>query len=379
MNFLPSQYDADKNLAIRHNYLFEQFENSEEIIRGIIEVVRRGDFTLGEEVDILEEEFAAIQEAKYAVAVGSGTDAIRLSLRIAGVGYGDEVITSPFTFFATIGAIVDIGAVPVFVDALPDGNIDTSQIISAITQKTKAIVPIHWSGRPVNFDEIKKISEKFGLVVVEDACHATLARYKGMATGTLGDLGAFSFHPLKNINIWGDGGIITTNNPEFAERLKIIRSHGLINRNICLFYGVNSRLDTIQAVVARYMLRKLKYITTSRQQNAAYLDKYLSKIKEIELVQRSVDLVEVFHLYWIKCEKRDELVHFLRGKGIDAKIHYPNPMHLQPAFVQFVRGENHFPVAEELARTTLSLPVHEYVTQSQLDFIIESVREFFHE
>lgn len=376
MNFLPDQYDSDNRLDVKHNYLTEQFEDFEEIFAKMKEIVVRGDFTLGREVDELELEFAKSQGAKFAIAVGSGTDAIRLSLRVAGVNSGDEVITSPYTFFATIGAIVDIGAIPVFVDSLGDGNIDPHKIEKAITSKTKAIVPIHWAGRPAEMDEISDIANTYKLKIIEDSCHATLATYKGRSTGTLGDLGAFSFHPLKNINIWGDGGIITTNNEDYAIQLKIMRSHGLEDRNTCIFYGVNSRLDTIQAVVARHMLKKLPSITSARRKNAKLLDQELSKSTHIQTIKRSDYLEEAYHLYWFKHHEREKLVQFLRSNGVDAKVHYPKPMHLQPAFKSYIRGTNIFPIAEELASQTVSLPIHEFVSENQLGRMTDLIKDY---
>src|SRR3990167_7349519 len=210
-NFLPEQYERTGRLLINHNYLSEQFADYETIFAKLKEIVVRGDYTLGKPVDDFEESFKNITQTKHAIGVGSGTDALFLSLKTLGIKEGDEVITTPFTFYATIGAIVTAGAKPVFVDILEDYNIDPAQIESKITSKTKAILPVHWAGKPCHMNEINAIAQKYHLSVVEDACHAIQGTYKDRFVGTLGDIGCFSFHPLKNLNVWGDGGIITTN------------------------------------------------------------------------------------------------------------------------------------------------------------------------
>jgi dTDP-4-amino-4,6-dideoxygalactose transaminase len=330
-NFLPEQYKNDSEASINHNYLREQFADCDDILAKIREVVVRGDFTLGCEVDELEREYADLCGASHAVAVGSGTDALLLSLKAAGVTEGDEVITTPFTFYATVGAIVTAGGTPVFVDVGDDYNIDAAQIASKISKNTKAIVPVHWSGRPCEMDVIESVAEKHGIPVVIDACHAICAAYKGRKVGELGTASCFSFHPLKNLNVWGDGGIVTTNSTHIANQLRLLRNHGLVSRDRCQIFAYNSRLDTIQAVIARHMLYKIAHITESRIANAAYFDAQLAGMAGIKLPERRADIREVFHLYSVLCEDRDGLQRFLLGKGIDAKIHYPTPMHLQPA------------------------------------------------
>ena len=257
---------------------------------------------------------------------------------------------------------------PVFCDVSEDFNIDPSQIESKITSKTKAIVPVHWAGRSCDMDKINAIARKNNLFVVEDACHAIQGEYKTNRCGSLGDLGCFSFHPLKNLNVWGDGGIITTSNEELANKLRLIRNHGLLNRNTCVEFAYNSRLDTIQAVVAKYFIEnKLSNVTSSRIKNALRLDSLLEELPQISLLKRDKDLKEVFHLYIFKAENRDKLYDHLRKKGIDAKVHYPVPMHLQPAanYLGYVEGD--FPIAEAYAKNTISLPVHEFITLEQIE------------
>ena len=376
-NFLPDQYKKTNELEINHNYLRQQFADHDEIWAKIREVVIRGDFTLGSEVDLLEREYAQICDTRHAVGVGSGTDALFLSLKSLGIDKGDEVITTPFTFYATIGAIVTAGAIPVFVDVGKDYNIDVERIEEKITLNTKAILPVHWSGNPCEMDVIEDIANRHNLPVVGDACHAIKAMYKGRSAGALGTVACFSFHPLKNLNVWGDGGIITTNSDEIADKLRLLRNHGLVGRDQCQVFAYNSRLDTIQAVVARHLLVKISQITDSRIHHASYFDEKLKSIKGVKIPNRNNNVVQVYHIYSICCEKRNELVSYLIHNGIDAKIHYPVPMHLQPAAKSFGYVKGDFPMAESLADCTISLPVHEFITMEQQDRVINLIKDFY--
>jgi len=376
-NFLPEQYETTGQLDINHNYLQHQFADYEEILKKIGSVVRNGDFTLGREVDQLEDEFAVIAGTKNAIGVGSGTEALFLSLKALGIDKGDEVITTPYTFYATIGAIVTAGGKPVFADIGEDYNIDPDRIEAVITPKTKAILPVHWSGKPCRMDRIMTIAAKHKLGVVEDACHAVKAHYKGTPAGSLGTIGCFSFHPLKNLNVWGDGGIITTNSDEIAAKLRLLRNHGLMNRDECAVFAYNSRLDTIQAVVARHLLQKLDHITNSRIANAAYFDVELLKIRQIKVPKREADVKQVYHLYIVRCERRDALQAHLVKNGVDAKVHYPIPMHLQPAAADLGYKTGDFPVCEATVKEVLSLPVHEFITQEQCARVVKLIRDFY--
>ncbi len=377
-NFLPEQYVQTDARPINHNYLADQFSDYEEILKKIAVVVKRGDFTLGQAVNDFEERFAKTVGAKYAIGVGSGTDAIFLSLRAIDIKPGDEVITTPFTFYATIGAIVTAGGTPVFVDVRDDYNIDPTKIEAAITSKTKAIVPVHWSGKPCDMDPIQAIAKKHNLHIVEDACHAITASYKGRPAGTYGTAGCFSMHPLKNLNVWGDGGLVVTNDLEFANKIRLLRNHGLRDRDHCDIFAYNSRLDTVQAVVADHLMDKLPLISQSRIANAQYMDKHLGAIKGVTIPTRDADDVrQVYHIYSLRFERRDELQKYLEAKGIDAKVHYPIPMHLQPAAAKYGHKAGDFPVAEAICKSVMSLPVHEFITRDQLDTMIEAVRDFY--
>ena len=376
-NFYPKQYIENKSFEINHNYLKEQFSDYENIFDEIKKVVLTNDFTLGSAVDELESLIAKEAGTKYAIGVGSGTDAIRLSLKSIGIGQGDEVITTAYTFYATVGAIATTGAKPILVDINYDYNINPKEIVKKITKNTKAIVPVHWSGRPCDMESLEKISKDFNIPIIEDACHALQAEYYGKRCGSFGKAGCFSFHPLKNLNVWGDGGVVTTNDEDLKNKLKLIRNHGLINRDVCQEFAYNSRLDTIQAVVAKYLIKnKLQNITSTRRSNANYLDERLEEFKDIKLVQRDNNLKEVHHLYMFSFDKRDEMVQYLRSNSIDAKIHYPIPMHLQPASKKFGYKLGDFPIAENLANKTISIPVHEFITKEQLDRVISCVGEF---
>ncbi len=376
-NFLPEQYLQTNKLGINHNYLQQQFADHEAIWEKVREVVIRGDFTLGSEVGRLEEEYAQLCGARHAIGVGSGTDALFLSLKALNIDKGDEVITTPYTFYATIGAIVTAGARPVFADTRDDYNIDPAEIEKKITCNTKAIMPVHWSGKPCDMDAIEAIARKHGLAVVGDACHAIKATYKGRPAGSLGTIACFSFHPLKNLNVWGDGGIITTNSDELADKLCLLRNHGLAGRDECRIFSYNSRLDTIQAVIARHMLGKIDHITESRVAHAAYFDQQLRQIAQVAVPKREAEIYQVYHLYMVRCERRDELQRYLVAHDIDAKVHYPIPMHLQPAAEYLGHKHGDFPVAEAIAASALSLPVHEFITREQQDRIIGLIKAFY--
>ena len=377
-NFLPKDYKKNNSLKINHSYLVEQFSDYSEIFKKIEKVVKKGDYTLGQKVDECEKNFAKRTGSKFAISVGNGTDALFLALKAMNIGKNDEVITTPFTFIATVGSIVTAGAKPVFVDIKEDYNIDENKIESAITNKTKAIMPVHWAGRPCNLEKIKLIARKNNLKIIYDSCHAIEARYKNKHLISYGDVCTYSMHPLKNLNIWGDGGFIITQNSKLAKKLYLIRNHGLINRNTCKIFGFNSRLDTIQAVVANYkMEKKLDNITNKRIRNAHLFDKLLKLNPYVSTVKRDSNLKEVFHLYQINVKKRNKLQKFLIKKGVDAKVHYPYPIHLQPAakFLKYKKGD--FPKAEQIANSTLSLPVHEFIKEQDIKYVANLINYFY--
>ena len=377
-NFLPQEYKKNQKLKINHSYLVEQFADYTKIFKEIEKVVKKGDYTLGKEVDVCEKNFAKRTGAKYAISVGNGTDALLLTLKALGIGVGDEVITVPYTFVATVGSIVTAGATPVFVDIKKDYNIDENKIKSAITKKTKAIMPVHWAGRPCELDKIYSIAKKFKLHVVQDSAHVIGARFKKKHLVNFGDACTYSMHPLKNLNVCGDGGFIVTNKKPLAKKLYLIRNHGLKDRNNVEVFGFNSRLDTIQAAVANYKMKnKLDNITSKRIKNAKMLDKLLSKNNNVITIKRLKYLKEVFHLYHINVKRRDALQKYLIKNNIDAKVHYPIPVHLQKAAMYLKYKKGDFPVSEEMANTSLSLPVHEFIDLRHIKHMVNSINNFY--
>ncbi len=375
---MPLQYKSNSEFIISHNYLSEQFSDVDYFLSLIRKVALEGDFTLGEVVNHFELKFAKYLNVSYALGVGSGTDALFLGLKALGIGPGHEVITTPFSFIATTGAIVQAGALPVFCDvSIENFNLSPGGIIEKIGPKTRAVLPVHWAGRLCDMDAILSVTKSNNLRVIEDACHAFLAEKNGKYAGTFGDIGCFSLHPLKNLNVWGDGGVIVSNSKDIIENLSLLRNHGLIDRNTCEIFGVNSRLDTIQAVIGLEMLKRIESITERRILNANKLDERLRLIDQLKVPDRLEFRAEVFHLYNFLAENRNELVNFLKNSQIDAKIHYPTPIHLQPASKALGYKKGDFPNAEFISERIISLPVHEYISDSQIDFIATKIEEFY--
>ncbi|HID21360.1 MAG TPA: DegT/DnrJ/EryC1/StrS family aminotransferase, partial [Planctomycetaceae bacterium] len=317
-------------MKVRYSYLREQFARPDEIIDEIRKLALSGDFTLGAQVAEFEERFARLIGAKYAVGVNSGTDALMLSLKAAGVGFGDEVITAANTFIATAGAVNALGARPVFVDVTSYYTLDANQVEDAISSRTKAIVPVHLTGEPADMDDLLDLSERRGIPIVEDACQAILAEYRGRKVGTFGLMAGFSLHPLKNLNVWGDAGVIVTDSDELYQALELLRNHGMKNRDEIEIFGYNSRLDTIQAIVGNWLIPQVEEITDKRIENAQVYDAAFGRLGgRIRLPERRPDVKRVYHLYMIQAEDRDELHAHLIERGISAKIHYPIPLFLQ--------------------------------------------------
>jgi len=364
-------------MKIRYSYLAEQFSNTEDLWKNLKNFVKTGDFTLGKPLQVFEKKFAKLIGTKYAVGVNSGTDAIKLSLKTLGIKAGDEIITAANTFVATVGAIQELGAKPVFVDCDDSFCMNVSQIEKKITKKTKAIVPVHFTGYMTDMIKIKKISKKFKLPVVEDACQSILGAINKKNAGTWGEFGAFSLHPLKNINVWSDGGIITTSNFKYYKKLLLLRNHGLVDRDTVKVPGYNSRLDTIQAVVGSWLLPKAKKIAEARIKNAKYLDSHLSKIKEISVPPRLKNYKIVYHLYIVFAKKRDQLLSYCLKKGIEAKVHYPKPMYLQESLKFLKHKKGDFPVTDLHTKKIITFPCDQHLKKNQLNYIIKTVRNFY--
>jgi len=364
-------------LRVSFSYLDRQFAEIDAYLEDVRALVRSGEFTLGAAVEQFERRFAELSGMPHAVGVGTGTDALSLPLRLLGVGPGDEVITTPNTFIATVGAIVATGARPVFVDSEDGFVIDPDLVEAAITPRTKAIVPVHYTGNVADMPRIAEIAGRHNLAVVEDACQATAASIHGNPVGSWGTAAAFSLHPLKNLNVWGDGGIITTRDDRLDERLRLYRNHGLVNRDEVVTWGVNSRLDALQAVIGNRLIGSVSAITDRRIANAERYDAALADVSGIAVPVRRPGVRHVFHLYMVRAESRDELLRHLNGNGVEAKVHYPIPVHLQEAARALGYGEGSFPNAERDAKMVITLPAHPYLTDAEIDFTIEQVRVFY--
>lgn len=373
---LPLQPSGYK---VQWSYLPKQFNADavDQILARIREFVPTGDFTLGKPVREFEERFARLIGVKHAIGVNSGTDAIRLSLKALGIGPGDEIITTANTFIATVGAIAENFARPVFVDCTDNFCMDVAQVEAAITPRTKAIVPVHLAGQMTDMPALLKIAEKHKLPVVEDSCQCILGAIDGKRAGTYGRSGAFSLHPLKNLNVWADGGMIVTNDDDFNVKLRRLRNHGLADRDSVVMLGCNSRLDSLQAVVGNWLIDQVDFITQTRIDNAAFLDRELGKIPQIRLPQRFANRQLVFHLYIVFAEQRDELVKHCKAKGVEVKVHYPVPVYLQEGLRAFGYKKGDFPVTDRHAETMISFPAHEHLTKEQLGYIVQTVSEFY--
>jgi len=364
-------------MKVRYSYLQQQFTNCPELWSRLKKFVKTGDFTLGKPLGLFEKNFAKLIGTKYAVGVNSGTDAIKLSLKVLGIKQGDEIITTANTFVATVGAIVELGAKPIFVDCDDTFCMNVDQIKDKITRKTKAVVPVHFTGYMTDMIKLKKICNKFKIPIVEDACQSILGSINKKKAGTWGDFGAFSLHPLKNINVWSDGGIITTNNKSFYEHLLLLRNHGLVDRDTVKISGYNSRLDTFQAVVGNWLLPKAKSIARKRINNAMYYDKFLSKIKEIEIPPRPKNYKIVFHLYIIFAKNRDKLLKYCLSKGIEAKVHYPKPMYLQESLKFLKHKKGDFPVTDSHTKKIITFPCDQHLKKNQIKYVIKVVSNFY--
>lgn len=374
--------------------------------RKISDILSSAQYIMGENVKTFEKEFAEYIGIKHSISVANGTDALVIALKALGIGKGDEVITTPFTFFATAESISAVGAVPVFVDVRPDTfNIDPSKIEEKITEKTKAIMPVHIFGQPCAMDEISEIAKKHNLKVIEDACQAVGAEYKGRKIGTLADIACFSFFPTKNLGCAGDGGMIITDDDDLATICKALRTHGsgengkkaynLLNNineeveedkstdntiyNPLKYYnylvGHNSRLDELQAAILRVKLPLLDEWNNKRRENAKL---YNEKLKDTKLVTPYEDknVKHVYHMYILQSEKRQELADHLKQRGIATGIYYPVPLHLQKAYTALGYKEGDMPNAEYLSKRTFAIPMYAELTKEEKEYIVQAIKEF---
>lgn len=352
----------------------------EKIINRIDGVMAASSFILGENVKKLEEDIALYSNCNYGIGVGNGSDAIHIALQAAGIQEGDEVITTPFTFFATGGAIARANAKPVFVDIDPiTFNIDYTKIEEAITARTKAIIPVHLYGQMADMEKIMEIANKYNLIVVEDAAQAIGAEANGKKVGELGTVATYSFFPTKNLGAYGDGGMIVTNNSNIGEVSKVIRVHGSKPKYHHHVLGYNSRLDELQAAILNVKFPYLDEYSDARRLRAHY---YTKKLKENlpEYVQTPIEKEgyhHVFHQYTLRVDKRDELQSYLKENGIASMIYYPIPLHLQPVFQYLGYKEGDFPETEKATKEAISLPMWPELEKEQQDYVIGKIIEFY--
>lgn len=366
-------------MRVPYSYLDRQFDEreTEAILATLRELVRTGAFTLGPPVLTFERRLAAMVGVPHAIGTNTGTDALILALRALGIGPGDEVITQVNTFYATAGAIVAVGARPVFVDVDDQYAMDPRCLEAAITSRTKAVIPVWYTGQAPELQEILAIARRRGLRVVEDACPALGATYAGRPAGAFGDLAAFSLHPLKPLHVWGDGGAVVTSDDRLAEWLRRYRNHGMTGRDEVAFWGVNQRLQSVQAVVANHLLDRVGAWIDRRIEFAERVDKGLAGLGPVTVPPRLADRRHAYHLYIVRAERRDALLRYLHAEGIEAKIHYRVPLHLQPAARDLGYRRGDFPVAEAHAADMITLPLHQYLTDDEVDYMVDRVRRFY--
>lgn len=364
-------------MIVKYLDLPAQF-NNKALLSILRDQVATCQFIMGPQVEEFESQFADLCRTPFALGVNSCTDALFLALRALGVGPGDEVITAPNSFVATAGAIVAAGARPVFVDVGCDYNINVELMEEAITPRTKVVLPVHLTGNPADMIRIMQIARKHGLYVVEDAAQAVMASINNKRVGSWGDVGCFSLHPLKNLNVCGDGGVLTTRSRKIYEKLKLMRNHGLKTRDRIEFFGYNSRLDTIQAAVAGYFIKALPAVTRRRARNAERYDKELRGLFDfVVLPPRRKNVTQVFHTYVVRVKNRKGLMKYLSEHGVETKIHYPVPIHLQKPCQRLGYKKGDFPVCERQSEEILSLPVHQYLTVEQVHYVTGLINRFY--
>lgn len=365
-------------MRVHYNYLPFEFKNNNKIFSEWKNLIKTTDFTLGHKIIEFEKKFSKYIGVKYVIATNNGTDALILSLKGIGIKPGDEVITVANTFYATVGAIVACGATPILIDCDDRYQISVKEIQNHITRKTKAIIPVHWGGASPEMDKICKIAKKNKIKIVEDACMGIGAKVNGKHPGTFGDVNAFSMHPLKSLNVMGDGGAVATNKKKIYDWMIKYRNHGMVDRDHIDFWGVNIRMQPLQAVVALEGMKKLKKIIDLRSKNAKFLDKELLKLKKfVQVPKRIKDYRETFALYMALFKKRDKLIKYLIKNKIEAKIHYPIPLNKQKAFKNSRQKLKNFKNVNYQANHLITLPVHQFLNKKQLIFMIKKIKDFY--
>jgi dTDP-3-amino-3,4,6-trideoxy-alpha-D-glucose transaminase len=364
---------------------FADSELLEELMGAVRDVAQRGAFTLGEPVEAFEREFAAYCETDFAIGVSSGTEALVLALRALEIGPGDEVIVPTNSFIATAEAVSAVGATPRLVDVDPDSHLITAEIVAAnLTPEVRCVIPVHLFGATVDLDPILALTHEAGVHVIEDACQAHGARYRGRRTGSLGVIGCFSFYPTKNLGAWGDGGAVTTNVPELAERIQLLRAHGERPRYQHRIVGTTARLDALQAAVLRRKLARLDTWNEARRRLGAQLRERLSAPADDTPGGRAIEVTglpfaeadHVYHLFVVRTDNRDELREHLSRCGVASAVHYPTPIHLTEAYAELGLARGSLPVSERLAKRMCSLPLFPGMTDAELERVLETVLAF---
>ncbi|WP_227937227.1 DegT/DnrJ/EryC1/StrS family aminotransferase [Alkalihalobacillus deserti] len=361
--------------------LTEQYQTlKEEIFTAMDDVMSSSRFILGDNVKKLEADVANYSNVKHGIGVASGSDALLLSLHAAGIGENDEVITTAFTFFATVGAIARLKAKPVFVDIDPISyNIDANKIEEVITSKTKAIIPVHLYGQAAEMDKIRAIADKHNLVVIEDAAQAIGATYDGKKVGELGDTTCYSFFPTKNLGAYGDGGMIVTNSDDLAEKLRVLRVHGSKPKYYHHVLGYNSRLDELQAAVLNVKFKHLDSWSLKRREKASvYTELLQNELGDNVITPKELEKrYHVFHQYTIRTNNRSELQTFLQEHGVASMVYYPKPLHVQPVFTEYGYKEGDLPETDKAANEVISLPMFPELKEDQQIYVVEKIKQFY--
>jgi dTDP-4-amino-4,6-dideoxygalactose transaminase len=365
-------------MIIPYVNLKKQFSSEKKSLLNIIKkTLSTGVYISNNQVNKFEKNIKKFLKVNYVLALNSGTDALTFALFALGIKRGDEVITPPNSFIASTATIVHLGATPVFADVLPDQNIDPEKIISKITNKTKAIMVVHLTGRPCNMKEICKISNKYKIPIIEDAAQAIGSKYNKKFIGTFGDFGCFSAHPLKNLNAIGDSGYLIIKKKKYFNKIKLLRSHGFEGRDKVNKFGYVSRMDEIQASILNFRLKNLKRIIAIRRNNASYYISLLKNCKNIYIPKENKYQYSTYHTFVIQTSKRDSLKSYLLKKGVDTKIHYPIPIHLQPASKKFLYKKGSFPITESQSKKILTLPINQYIKRKEIKYICKQIINFY--
>lgn len=361
--------------------LKQRFEDErEELLACVEQTLAKGHLVLTPELREFEEMVEAYTGAEHCIGLNSGTDALMMGLWAAGIGKGDEVIHPPISFIASTGAIVHVGATPVFADVRGDQLIDPKEIERRITPQTKAIMPVHWTGRMCDMDAICDIAKRHGLLIIEDSAQSMGSFYNGKHGGTFGTAGAISCHPLKNLNALGDGGYLLTDDDDIARKVRLYRNHGLEGRDSAVMFGVNSRLDVLSAEVLKLRLKKLDKVIAQRRRNANFYREFI-KSEEVFVPDEKTDegYKDAYVMFLVQAERRDDLQAFLRDKGVETMVYYATPLHLHKATEVLDHKKGDFPVAEEQCSKVLALPHHQYLTEDQVEYASEQINSFYGE